>query len=73
MCWVILVGLFLSGKKDEVKSCLQNLLEYSQSSDFKRSMLKSPVKYVIFLVLSTSVSIVFSLFSNISKLQLGGR
>ena len=44
VCWVILVGLFISGKKDDVKSCSQNLFEYSQTSDFRRSMLKSQVK-----------------------------
>jgi hypothetical protein len=72
VCWVILVGLLISGKKDEVRSCSQNLFESSQLSVFRRSMLKSPIKYVIFFVLSTSESMSFSLFSNISKLPLGG-
>ena len=68
VCSVILVGLVIRGKNDDVKNCSLNLLEKTQLSDFKRSMLKSPIKYVTLFDLSVLLRILFKLVSNISNL-----
>ena len=55
VCCVILVGLNISGKNEDVNICSRNLLVYkSQDSDFKRSILINKIPhelaYLIFFV-----------------------
>ena len=54
VCCVILVGFVIRGKKDDMNICSLNLFEKLELSYFKRSILKSPIKYAIFLFVNFS-------------------